>query len=81
MAKVRVKMQREGSRAVLKSDGVRVDLAARAEAIARTAGNGFDARHGVGRTRVFSNVVAVTPDAMIAESENHALTRALDAGR
>lgn len=81
MAKVRVKMQTRGSRAVLQSRPVERDIADRAARMASQAGEGFEARTIVGRTRALGSVTATTAEAMLAESENFALTRSLDAGR
>lgn len=79
--KSKVKMNRRGAIAVLKSDGVRDDIQRRVNAIASTAGDGFVGRVSYGRDRVLGNVHAETPEAMRAESEDRALTSALDAGR
>lgn len=79
--KPKVKILRRGAIAVLKSNGVRGDVQRRVNAIASAAGDGFEARVSYGRDRVLGNVHAETTEAMRAESEHRALTRALDAGR
>jgi len=81
MARVKVKMQKRGSRDLLRSGPVENDIAARGRAMASAAGEGFESHARTGRERALGTVVAATFDAMVAESEGHALTRALDAAK
>ena len=78
---VRLRFNRKGFDELLKSDEVLADLKRRAEAIARAAGPGHGVRSEVGRNRARAAVVTETYDAMRAEAEDRALTRAIDAGR
>lgn len=77
----KVKMNTRTAKAILKGDKVRADIQRRVDNIARVAGDGFEASVIHGRTRILGRVHAVTPQAMIAEATDRALTRALDAGR
>lgn len=82
MAGTRVELNGRGFVELLQSDGVQNDLQRRAEAIASAAGDGFvveQMRTTSSRSRVA--VKADTVAAKRAESENGALSRAIDAGR
>lgn len=82
MAKgVKVTFHKAGFAAVLKSDGVRDDIEARAKAVAAEAGEGFEASVEVGKSRVRGSVITATSDARVAEAVDHTLTRAIDAAR
>lgn len=78
---VRIKLNRKGVGELLKSPEVQADLKARAERIAAGAGEGFVADSEVGKVRARAAVYTETQEAMKAESERKALTRAIDAGR
>lgn len=73
------KLNRKGVRALLRSDGVRDDMHRRARNVAATAGEGFEADSFVGRNRARGDVFTETFDAMRAEAEDLALTRAIGA--
>lgn len=77
----RVKLNRKGVRELLQSSEVQADLERRANAIAAAAGEGMEVDSGVGRTRARASVRTATREAVLAETQNRALTRALDAGR
>lgn len=81
MKRPKVKMQSAGARELLRSGAVQKDLTARTNRIASSAGAGFEAQVTVGRSRALGFVAAMTPEAFQAESDNRALTRAVDAGR
>lgn len=60
------------------------DIQSRAERIAETAGDGFEASVRIakgGRGRAIASARTATPEAMKAESDDMALTSAIDAGR
>ncbi|KQY58317.1 hypothetical protein ASD11_01225 [Aeromicrobium sp. Root495] len=79
--RIRIKMNDQGVRDVLRSEGVRADLLRRAQAMADAGGEGMEASSEVGQIRARATVRTATPDAMRAEAEDRALTRAIDAGR
>ena len=82
MAKVTVKLNSPGIRAVLQSAEVRADIQRRADAIkAAAGGDGFEAGAEIVGNRVMGWVVTASPEAKQAEAEDRTLTRALDAGR
>lgn len=80
-AKVTVKINRAGVRALLTGPEMQADLARRAAAIAEAAGEGMVADAGVTGSRARAAVITQSVEAMRAEAEDRALTRALDAGR
>jgi hypothetical protein len=81
MARVRVVLNSDGVREVLRSPGVLAELTARAKRIAAAAGPGMEVDTEVGQNRARASVRTATLDAIKAEAEDRALTRALDAGR
>jgi len=82
MAKsMRIKLNRDGVRALLASQELADNLSDRGERIAAAAGEGFEATTTKNRDRVVVFVTSETAEAKKAEAENRALTRALDAGR
>ncbi|HEX5541113.1 MAG TPA: hypothetical protein VFX60_06055 [Micromonospora sp.] len=82
MAKpVRIKLNRKGVVALLKSAEVKADLERRAKAIAAAAGSGMEASAMVGKGRARASVITATGDARRAEATGRKLTRAIDAGR
>lgn len=78
---VKVKLNRAGVKALLRSDEVRRDLEARARRIATAAGPGMTATSEVGKTRARAVALTATTEARIAEARTGDLSRALDAGR
>ena len=66
---------------LLRSDGVRRDLRARAERIAAAAGPGMAVDSDIDDVRAYAWVWTDTPEAMVAEATNRKLTRAIDAAR
>jgi hypothetical protein len=81
MARVRVKLTRNGPRQLRQLEVVRRDLERRAQAIARAAGSGMKADSSIGKTRARATVFTATPEARRAEATSRALTRAVGAGR
>lgn len=81
MALIRIELNRDGIRELLKSNEVRADLQARAERIAAAAGPGFIADSTVGPNRARASAGTSDMDSMLAEAHDRALTRAIDAGR
>lgn len=80
-ADVRIELNSAGVQQVLQSAGVAGDLAARAQRIAASAGEGFASSSTTGRRRALAMVWADTAAARRAEATEAALTRAIDAGR
>lgn len=76
-----VRLFRKGVVELLKSSEILSDLEARANRVANSAGEGFEVDSEVGARRARASVRTVTFDAMKAEAEDRALTRALDAAR
>jgi hypothetical protein len=81
MANVRIKLNSAGIRQLLRSSEMEADLRRRAERIAATAGEGFEASSMVGPNRARASVITTTYEAMAAEAQERRLTRAIDAGR
>ena len=81
MTKFRFELNSKGIRQMLRSEEVRADMERRARNIAAAAGEGFEADAYVGRNRARGDVFTATVEAMRAEAEDMALTRAIDAGR
>ena len=87
MAKIkvqRVKFHPKGFAKLLNAAGVAADLDRRAAAIAAAANSGasgFETRGETGGNRARAAVVTTSVDAMLAERDELALTRAIDAGR
>lgn len=77
----RLKLNKDGIVALLQSEEVQQDLAARGERIAATAGEGVEAELTKNRDRAVVFVRTKTNEARKAEAEDRALTRAIDAGR
>jgi len=80
-----LKLNIPGFVALRNSPEVQADIKARAERIAQAAGDGFEVTPVTtnmsrsGRARVA--VIATTAEAMLAEANDQALTRAIDSGR
>jgi len=81
MGDVKVKLNTKSVREIMQSEAVGRDLQRRAEAIATAAGVGMEVRRSVTGSRQRATVVTTTVEAMRRESQSHALSRALDAGR
>ena len=83
MAKVEIKLTRDGPRRIRESAGVAADGAARGARVAAAAGAGMRTITYItgGRGRARTVVVTATGEAMRAEATNRSLTRAIDAGR
>ncbi|MGO2080280.1 hypothetical protein [Glutamicibacter arilaitensis] len=79
--KTRIRFNYAGFNAVRRSEGVRADLEARAQRIAAAAGPGFETKSTLNPGRAGVLIFADTHEAMVAEAEDKALTRAIDAGR
>lgn len=82
MARPRVVIHPEGARALLRSDGVYLDLKRRAEAIQRLAGvDDFAVGIVRGHNRIHASVITATPEGRELEAKHRTLTAAIDAGR
>lgn len=81
MARIQVKMNRAAVRKLLKAPELREDLERRARKMASAAGPGFEADSQIGRNRARAMAYTSDFESMRAEAEDHALTRAIDAGR
>lgn len=79
--RMRIELNSKGLRQLLRSPEVLADVEQRAQRIAAAAGEGFEASAKLGPNRARASVVTATAEAMLAEAEDRALTRALDAGR
>lgn len=77
----RLKLHKDGIVALLQSEEVKQDLAARGSRIAEAAGDGVEAELTKNRDRAVVFVRTETNEARKAEAEDRALTRAIDAGR
>jgi hypothetical protein len=82
---IRFKVNRAGIRDLLKSEGVKADLKARAERVAAAARAQTDMPIKVegahGRIRARYHVVADAPEARAVEAKTRLLGRAMDAAR
>ncbi len=78
---VKIEFKQAVFAALAKGAAILADLTRRGEAIAVAAGDGFEARPSIGRTRARVVVITTTPEAMIAEASDKALTSAIGAGR
>lgn len=79
--KVRIELDQNGIKALLRSPEIAADLERRARNVARTAGDGMHSAVVQGRDRVRAQVWTGTYAAKRAEAEDRALTRAIDAAR
>lgn len=86
----RFEMNSSGYREVLRSDGVRQDLLARAQRVAARAASMYNdadsilevkADSYVGKGRAGATTIAIGDQAMRVESERRVLGNAIDAGR
>lgn len=78
---VRIEFNDKAFRDLLRSDEVKADLERRARRIAAAAGPGHVAESERQRNRARAAVITETSEAKRAEAVDHALTRAIDAGR
>lgn len=71
----------DAMRDILRSDGVRDDLARRAERVRAHAGPGMAAEAEIGKERARASVWTDTFEARVAEARDRTLTRSIDAAR
>lgn len=83
MAIIRVQMNSDGARTILRSEAVRKELERRVRRMAEAAGGepDFEVESQIGDERARASVRTATRDGREAEAEHRALTRAIDAGR
>ena len=81
MAIVRIALNRRGVGALLKGRDMQLLMRSHAGEVKRRAGDGFEARTGVGRRRARAAVITATPEAREAEAKHRRLSSALGAGR
>lgn len=81
MATARVVINNAGVTAILRSSRVLDDLKRRGEAIAETAGVGYEVQTWTGRRRVRVTVRTATTRARATEAREHRLLSAISAGR
>lgn len=81
MANVKVVVNRQAVRELLKSPEIRADLERRGRRIASAAGAGHEVESFMGRNRVRVTVRTDTFEARYAEATTRDLSRAIDAGR
>lgn len=78
---LRIELNRQGMRELLRSPEVLRDLERRAHNIADAAGPGHEVDSERGRNRARASVRTETIEAMVAEATERRLTGAFDAGR
>jgi len=80
---IKIEMNSAGVVELLQSEDVQADLLRRGEAIQQATGlpDGFDVLPVVGKQRAAVYVTTASMEARLAEANDRALTRALDAGR
>jgi len=76
-----IKLNSAGMREMLKMPGIVADVRRRAEAVARAAGDGFEARTTPRRNRARAEAVASSFDARRRQSKSSTLLAALSAAR
>lgn len=83
MAKIRVKINSAGARAILRSEKVRADLERRARAVANAAGGApdFEVESQIGSNRARASVRTATEEGRRAEATSRRLSSSIDAGR
>ncbi|MFJ2470528.1 hypothetical protein [Glutamicibacter sp. NPDC087583] len=83
MAKVRIRVElnHAGIRNLARSAGMQNSMVGVAEKVAATAGPGFIVKRGMSRNRARAAVVASNLEAIQAEQNDRALTRAISAGK
>lgn len=67
----------KGFQQLRRSPEIKARLQRDSEAVAKSAGDGYEVRPGEGKTRSRSSVVTASADAMRAESKSNNLLRAL----
>jgi hypothetical protein len=77
---VRIVLNPEGVRQLLKDPGVLAELERRGRAIASAAGEGMEVQSHVGANRVRVTVRTATVDAQLREATQRVLTNAIGAG-
>lgn len=78
---VRITLNRQGVRALLRSPAMLADLERRARRIAAAAGPGHEVDGAIGRNRARAAVITSSIEAKVGEAKRRTLTRAIDAGR
>lgn len=81
MAVVKIKVNKQAVRQLLRSNEVLAELERRATNIAVAAGPGMEVDSELGKTRARASVRTATPEAVRAEAKHRALTQAIDAAR
>lgn len=79
--RMRITLNRAGVGEILKGAPMEAEMLRRAESIARSAGEGFEATSVQGRTRARALVYATTYEAAARQRKDNVLMRAFDAGR
>ncbi len=79
--RIRVKLNSDGVRTLLKSSAMQAILRGHAQRIAASAGPGHDVNVGTTGTRARAEVVTDTIEAMRAEAIDRNLSRAFGSGR
>lgn len=81
MARVRLEFHHDGFDEVRRSQEVQDDLFRRGDAIGAAAGEGFEVRKSVNKTRARVSIITAEPEAMVRQARDHVLERSIDAGR
>ena len=76
-SKLKVELNREGVRALLRSDAMMAECKRHADAALGRLGAGYEVTTRVGRNRVNAEVAAVTYDARRENREDNTILRAL----
>lgn len=81
MARTRIKFRLAAFEELRRDRGVVADLQRRTNAVAASAGDGYEPSVVHGATRVRGSVITATGDARLDNARHNTLLRALDAGR
>lgn len=79
--KAEIKLNSKGVKQVLKHDSTRRAAEKRAKAIARAAGDGYEASSMIGRNRARASVITATARARRDDAKRGTLLRSAGAGR
>ena len=81
MSRVKIKLNRAGVQALLRSKEVQADLKKRADAIRAGAGDGYTSDVSAGGKRARATVAATEPRAMAHELKHKSLVAGLSRGK
>lgn len=81
MGRVKLDFHYDGFNEVRSSPEVQAEVFRRGDAIGAAAGDGYEVRKTVNKTRARVSIITATAEAMVDQARNHTLERSLDAGR